>query len=169
MECNLFRNQNIIYFMSNRWPTFDSHGVQEFFKSYQIGMSNVPSFHSWSVRFSNSCSVLVFFSGGFFKIDLRSSHIQKATSYTPVCTSMCSLGCWWSQPLTLCGWHHHPGLGYWSRGMQWWSRGLGGEERDEIQWYKMHAFFWPMLWLSEKEHNWHVIIDFSHWGATDVL
>lgn len=112
MKGNFLRNQNIIYFMSSRCPTLDSHWIQEFFKKYQIRVSNALSFHSWPVWFSNSCFVLVFwfcFSGELFKIDLRSRHTQKATLYTAVCTCVCSLVCQWSQTLTFPGWHHHPG------------------------------------------------------------
>lgn len=157
MECNLLRNQNIIYFMSHRWPTFNSHWVQKFFKRYQIRVSNALSFHSQPVWFSNSCSVLVFFclfvwffSGELFKIDLRSrTHSKSNFVYTCVYTNMFT-----SLPVesdTDISWALSPsrlGLGYWSRGTQWWSRALLGEQQDEIQWHKIHSFFQPVLRLS---------------------
>ena len=88
----------------------------------------------------------------FFKIDFRSRHVQKSTSFMYVCIyiDICSLACQWSQRVTWCGQHCHErlGLGYWSRGTRWWAGGLGGEEHGDIQWYKTHAFFQLMLRIS---------------------
>lgn len=55
------KKQNIIHFMSNGWPTFDNHRVQQFFKRYQIKVSNILSFHIWPMCFPNGCLDVFFF------------------------------------------------------------------------------------------------------------
>lgn len=45
--------------MSNGWPAFVSHWVQEFFKRCEIKVSNILSSHTWPICFLNSCSGLL--------------------------------------------------------------------------------------------------------------
>lgn len=158
-ECNLLRSKNIIYFMSNRWPTFDSHRVQEFFKRYEIKVSNILCSHIWPVCFPNSCSDLfIFFCWLLSNWSQEQARSKSYFIYTYVCIYTCLLVCQWSQPVTWWGQHRHhrAGLGYWRRATRWWPRGLGGEEQGEIQWYKAHAIFQPML-ETKEEQNWDVL------------
>lgn len=105
------------------------------FISCQIGEPNLtaPEYWNFSKGIRSRCLIfwaficdlcafltvaLIFFSGGFFKINLRSRHIQKAT-YIYIYVGIYTFT---SMPMKAAAdvvWA--VGLRYWSRGTQWWS------------------------------------------------